>query len=369
MAAGRVALALIAALALAGPSAAEERAVVGVNRANLAWSPAPVRDAVPRAIAAAGIPAVRVGWREPRPVMEEILAAARRDGLALLIVFNFDEPAREPGPPPAARPGDSSRGFTASPRLSRVSPERFGAWFRSALPSIEASGARVVALQVGNEMNWAGFNGDLPLPTPGVAWEGLEEMPTDTRVAYEEGIRRYVAALREARAALRERPALAAVPLVTGGLAWADPVWIGRTGGSALAPKAATRHLAALGAFAVADGVGNHAYQPFGPAVADPRAALRSAWAHCATPLVGGHPCWVTEFGGAAAPGDACDTREPRRVAQIGAAAAVAAELGPRRVAGLFFYDWDESPVRSLVRCGQVSDAARRLAEWARTGR
>lgn len=362
---------LVAALLPAPRSAAApppDAPIVGVNRPTLNWSPPEVRAATARAIAEAGIPAVRLGWSEPRAAMRDALEQARRNNLGVLVAFGFLHDTVEAGRADAIRPGPGEP-WGPRARLSALDVGRYGNWVAAALDDILASGVRLLAIQVGNEMNAAGFNGDLPLLRPGVGWPGVEAVPEPHRSAFEEGLRRYVGALRAARAARDARPALRGVPVVTAGLDESDDAWMRQTLGSAVAAEVVQRRLAELGAFDVADGVGNHAYGPFWPDGRDPRPMLRRAWAECGGDLVRFRPCWVSEFGGAADTPQGCDLVERRRVAQLDAAAEVARELGPRRVAAAFFYDWDDHGSRSLVRCGRVSEAARRLAEWARTGR
>lgn len=367
------ALLLAAALACeparaAPPPSSDDAPIVGVNRPTLNWSPAETRAATARAIAQAGIPAIRLGWSGPREAMRDALDQAARNNLGVLLAIGFLHDTVEPGRADAIRPGPGEP-WGPRARLSALDLARYEAEVGRALDDIRASGVRLLAIQVGNEMNAAGFNGDLPLLRPGVGWPSVEAVPEPHRAAFEEGLRRYVGALRAARAARDARPALRGVPVVTAGLDESDDAWMRQTMGSAVAAEAVLRRLAELGAFDVADGVGNHAYGPFWADGRDPRPMLRRAWAECGAALVGFRPCWVSEFGGAADSPQACDLVEGRRVAQLDAAAEVARELGPRRVAAAFFYDWDDHGSRSLVRCGRVSEAARRLAEWARTGR
>ena len=51
--------------------------------------------------------------------------------------------------------------------LSAANPEEFTAWLKPLLDQLEASGVRLTAFELGNELNTSGYNADLPDPGSG----------------------------------------------------------------------------------------------------------------------------------------------------------------------------------------------------------
>src|ERR1700722_20128494 len=51
--------------------------------------------------------------------------------------------------------------------LSEVKPGEFQAWFKPMLEQLDSAGIRLLAIEFGNEINAAGYNGDIPKPGSG----------------------------------------------------------------------------------------------------------------------------------------------------------------------------------------------------------
>jgi hypothetical protein len=112
-------------------------------------------------------------------------------------------------------------GVWPGPGLSNADAGRLQAVFGPQLEQLEARGVRLEAIEFGNEINWAPFNGDFPVPGRGrvLELEALRSDPLGQRLAA--GYRAYVTsafALKSMRDGSRLNQA---TPLISAGLA--DP--------------------------------------------------------------------------------------------------------------------------------------------------
>ncbi|WP_457094731.1 hypothetical protein [Microvirga sp. P5_D2] len=337
--------------------------IVGVNRTNLAWEPKKARSEILSAIAEAGIRSVRLTWREPNARMLDVLDQAANSGVAVLIQFPLGRIIATDGS--TMRP--SALTFGSRVRLSDISLKKYENYVARALDEIQRRPIRVVALQVGNEINWADFNGDLPIVRPGLSWSRIEDMPDPARSTFEKGIRVYAQLIAITQRLRDSRPNMQRVPIITAGLTDISASWLANRGGTHVAGTDVLKRLLELGIGKYSDGIAWHVYSPFAPHK-DLGRELKEKLKGCGTAITGGHPCWITEFG-ASVPNESCDVEDALRRLQINIAAEVITNQGSSAVAGAMYYDWDQSKSRGLVRCGRVSKAVEALVDWSRTSR
>jgi hypothetical protein len=333
--------------------------IVGVNRTNLAWESESKRTTILSEIHRAGIGVVRLTWREPDDQMVATLDAAREAGIAVLVeiplsrkIVRHDANQRKNiGGAPGGRYG-----------LSQVDLGIFERQVSHVLTLLQAHRVPIVGLQIANEFNWADFNGDLPLLDPGQSWSSFDVIPPEYRVTIEAGFENYVRMLDAARR-VRERFAdFARLPIISGGLADVSPNWAAKVGATIIDAPAVMDWMRTRGAWTLVDGVGIHAYVAFG--VNQPlEAGLKSRLHDCGTARVASRSCWITEFGGSVS-ASSCDISDPVRSSQIVRTERVLGTLRPNAVTAVFYYDWDQSPSRGLVRCGTPGDAARAIRNW-----
>lgn len=337
--------------------------IVGINRTNLAWEPAEVRKSTLEAMRASGIRAVRLSWRKPAAAMREVLDHAVANDIAVLIEIPVDKRIVREGA--VRRPGNGRLGSRY--RLSDLDLLRFERLLAEIAAEIAERPLRVVALQFGNEINWADFNGDLPLLEPGQGFEHVDDLPPPHREAFESGLRLYARALRTLRIFRDKTPSLADVAIVTAGLTALSDA-ISASGGSMVGREATFRRLEALGALAAADGVALHIYRPFHPRLApmpvDSVPLVAEELALCGTRTAAYKPCWITEFG-SSLPSGSCPSDDSRRARQIDVFFEQASHAGPGSVAAAFYYDWDQGRSWSVFRCGRVTEAGRALVHWS----
>jgi hypothetical protein len=337
--------------------------IVGINRTNLAWEPAEVRKSTMEAMRRAGIRVVRLSWREPEQSMLDVLDHAAAHDMAVLIEIPIGERVvREEAEP---RPGNDRLGRRY--RLSDLDIERFRSLLEEIAAAVAERSLRLVALQVGNEINWADFNGDLPLLEPGQGFAEVEALPAPHRQAFERGLKLYARALRTLQLFRDETPALAGVPILTAGLAEITEA-VPASGGSMVGRRATLQRLEAGGGLAAVDGIGLHIYRPFrqevAPSPAESAPILAAELAPCGTRTTANKPCWITEFGSGLPPGS-CPPDDNRRAGQIDVFFDEIMRAGKRAVAGAFYYDWDQGRPWAVFRCGTVTDAGRTLVRWS----
>lgn len=348
------------------PVAAPAPILVGINETNLAWQPPARRKDVLGAIAAAGLDVVRLTWRRPAEVSWELFAEARRNGLSILLDLSAVDDA-------TARPGTSPRSGNAVLRpirgLSDFDPAAFERELAAIGEGIRTQRPTIVAIEFANEANWAGFNGDLPLPTPGVVWDRVEAMPEPVRSRFRAGTATYLEAVRILRRWRATIPEIATVPIIVGGLADVEPGFVASSGGSLVAIDGALDHLREIGLIDLVDGVGLHVYRAFMPEMVDRpervRAAAADLLAVCGSARMLGKPCWITEFGSAWWPAERCDDGAAER---IRANDALFEEIVARRpaIAAAIYYNWSQSPDRAIFRCGHATAVVDDLAAWTR---
>jgi hypothetical protein len=332
-------------------SGAEGGATIGIATANIAWEkPVDVKDTFAE-IADAGFTTVRIGLKDPVAASYAALMAARDAGLDILVTVPLiDGSVALAGTEPRAK----TKRFFAAYGLSQIDPARFEKRLADLLDFVTARKIPLIGLEIGNELNWSGYNGDLPLSESGrVATDRLDLAP-DVASRFADGISKYRAVFEIAKHAIAARPDLAGVRLVSAGLADINADFIRRSGATYVAPALVYDAYAEQRLLALVDAVGVHLYEPLRAASrSDERPALIEAQlADCGTPAFLGRPCWITEFG-SALPQQACAPDDAQRIALLKPLLERLAQPGAAQfVPFAFYYDWNADQGFALKRCG-----------------
>src|SRR5262252_4192646 len=231
----------------------------GVNETHLHWKTPEEREKIVDDMRQAGVGSVRVDLREPFDKSIDSLDLLTRKGLSILLIVVFAEPyfvARDA----TRRPGRGSI-WSVAP-LSQLDPEFFREKFGGLWREIEQRRIRLTAIEAGNEINWAAFNGDLGLvPSHGQPPQGAPgSVALHDRAAYLLGLRRYVAAVaiikqfRDASINNRDTKILSA------GLASMPATFAANVGAEYVDTNETLDILKADGLDAVVDGYGVHTY-------------------------------------------------------------------------------------------------------------
>jgi hypothetical protein len=260
------ALALVLGLANSAPAFSQTQ--VGVNFANGDRLSQSAQLTVLSELQAAGAKVIRIPL-EPRTwgppgVYDDIIAlinAAHARGISPIVIVPLQYPAAvKPRPYNPAYPD-----IWAAYPLSQSDPALFTSWFTPILAQLEASGVVLAGLELGNEINWAPFNGDFPVPGEGNVFGDADLYSNSEAEVIAAGYRAYMLSLQALRQ-IRDASALnQATPVISAGLA--NP-GAPRTGGvaadgvaiDAVSINATLNYLRAYGLDTTADSYGIHFY-------------------------------------------------------------------------------------------------------------
>lgn len=158
-------------------------------------------------------------------------------------------------------------------RLAELDISRFGQVIGGFLRACHDRGARIEALQIMNEVNWADFNGDLPVVEGGWFVDDTTAWDDERFVVVREGVRKCGEAIKTARELVDEIYGARQVKILTPGMADPPDSWVRRVNGSIvrsalyleLLRGRHARQRDAEDYLKFADGIGVHFY----PAVTD----------------------------------------------------------------------------------------------------
>lgn len=351
-----------AALSRGAPAFAGEAAAAryGVNRLNLAWLERTDQERILREIADSGATHVRLSLSRPVDKSIDALEIANRLGLRILLEIQLSNKSYYPD---SVRPRTGFGRIWDINRLSDLDLDRYRVGLASALQRIDALGIRLDAVEPGNEINLAGYNGDLAVyEKPGQATPRHLGELTDPQ-AFGKGLENYVEALKITRDAVRASANSKAI-IVSAGLSDMGAKEADRQGMERLDPGEVIALLKTRGMDALVDAYGIHIY----PARKD-KAAITSIVTKlldfCA-PADRGRPCWVTEWG-IANTARSCPVDDREREGAMTAMRTVFERLSEeKRLDAAYYYDWDTQQNYRLWRCGALSPAGALAIEPAK---
>ena len=210
-----------AILLSAAASCAQSRGFdVGLCRSNTIWEPKAKQAEIIAGIGATGLHWFRDAFAyEPEriPDFVDVVRKAKLAKLKILVVIiqnaaDYDGAAAEAdnaGPAFKRRCGWES----GSLKLSQINTAKFQARLRGLLSSLKAENLAVDAFEIGNEVDWACFNGDVPFGRPAT--------PGDVLVA----ARGYARFLQAAAEVIRDPQFFPEAKIITFGMAHADEGW------------------------------------------------------------------------------------------------------------------------------------------------
>ena len=185
-------------------------------------------------IKALGARSVRISLNRPFERAVEHVAHCNQIDLPPLVMLAIENPAWFP-PDRTMRPGTDL--LYEMPRLSEVDPDRFEAELTRILQPIADRGLAIHALQLFNELNWAGFNGDLPAAETGLEIDRNTPQDDPVYTQWRHGIEKYCHLLAITRRVLDNLFGEGKVPLLPAATTRAETEWLTRTGASIVAPE------------------------------------------------------------------------------------------------------------------------------------
>lgn len=333
----------------------------GVNNVHLGWLPEVEQKKAISDMVSSGVKNVRIALVAPTDASISAVQLARKSQLAVNLVIRLSGPHLV-GKNVTLRPGNG--------RLDRVVP--LSAidimYFRQALQKVmqelDRRQLRLLSLEIGNEVNWAGFNGDLEAYEPGT------RSPVDARVTslaapgrYVEGLRRYLEAVRIVRE-LRDASKLNQdVPILLAGLASMPLHFAAAIGGEYVDPHETIQILQEMGLDSAVDGYALHYYPGLNSSPAEKAQDFEELMQVCGTPP-DRIPCWLTEWGFALenqnCPAD--DSVRSTAVRQV--KSMIAGQMAAGRVIGAYYFDWNgRKSSYALWRCNGLTESGRILLQ------
>jgi hypothetical protein len=367
---GLSALLLGSIVCLAPACAGAQEMVVGVNVVNPMRASVANQNDVFSQLKAGGVHVIRCGISNDDKGIDFTKRAAA-DGIRIQLIVG---PEYAPGAPMRAYQPDAYPGMWGGPPLSSADPALSRAAFQKLFDSLDANNLALAGVELDNEINWAAFNPEFPLPGEGkiLSLDDLEHDAEGKQIA--KGFLQYIkilAALKEVRDHSRVNRA---TPIISAGMVDA------KDGDKLYNPKkedmvglaSTMTFLRAHGLDALVDAYGIHTYPT--PAQAGNPATTAVRAEHLNTVVFPecfaqgsrqGKPCWITEWG--FGNNDvSCPPNEFGRTLLIEEVRqdfdAVAAQ---HRLAGIDYFAWNSDPWSSKVdsdsiyRCNTITEAAR----------
>lgn len=344
--------------------------VVGVNVVNPMRASVADQNTLLSQLKAAQVRVIRCGISHDDKGIDFAKRAAAQGIEIQLIVgpkYTSDAPTRpyQPDVFPAMWSGHPLS--FADPALSQTD-------FQHLFDSLDENGIQLAGVELGNEINWAAFNPEFPLPGKGkiLSFDDLAHDPEGKQIA--KGFLQYVKVLAVLKDVRDHSRLNRSTPIISAGLVSAkdgDKLYNNKK--EDMVSLAATiEFLRAHGLDSLVDAYGVHIYpsagKPGNPIAAAQRADLLNSvdLAECrAQGTTGGKPCWVTEWG---FPNKdvSCPPKEDSRtllVEELRSDFAVAA--AEHRLAGIDYFAWDSDPWSkkidpdSVYRCGSLTASGR----------
>ncbi|MBN9673837.1 hypothetical protein [Roseibium aggregatum] len=347
---------LIIAVALAAlgfpPASADDGFLSGVNRVNLAWRTRAEQQDILNQIAKSGVTDVRLSLARPVDRAIRALKIANRLGLSILLEVQL---ANKSYYPPDRQPRTAHGRTWDVHRLSDLDLDLYRSQLRQSLQEIDAAGIRLHAVEPGNEINIAPYNGDLLIhPARRVRTaRGISELTNPA--AFERGLDKYIEALRITREELGRTALSREAKLISAGLSDMGPGTADRLGFEHLNAAETIELLQQRGIDDIVDAYGIHIYpnRRTGPALAR---RIDRVLEFC-RPDEAGTPCWITEWG-IANVSRTCPVNDSKReplIRQVRENFGDLSEAG--RLEAVYYYDWDSHERYSIWRCGRLSPA------------
>lgn len=326
----------------------------GVNVNSFQNFDAAQQESIVQQLVSSGVHCVRTSLR-PDDKNLHLAKELQDKGIGLVLVPGAEFPPNTP-----SRPADTKRNMRSALPLSAADPERSRASYQSLFDKLDANGIVLAGIELGNEINWTDFNGDFPVPGQGKAFTlaDLSRDPEAQKVA--RGLLQYLkvlAALKEVRDHSRlnqHTPIISAgMAAVTGG------AWQQKLGVDGVSIPATYAYLRAHGLDKLVDGYGVHYYPPEVKPGDKAAAAQRLATLeNDIFPPGNAKPYWLTEWGfPSTATSSSGDQSRARSVTEM--RAYFQGLFKQRRLAGIFWYVWNEPDRDSIYRNGALLEAGK----------
>jgi hypothetical protein len=297
-----VAVLVAAVFFLAAARIPAQGLVVGVNVVNPMRASVANQNTLLGQLKAADVRVIRCGISNDDKGVDFAKRAADR-GIRIQLIVG---PEYQPNAPSRAYQPDVFPAMWGGHPLSFADPALSKAAFRHLFDGLDANGITLAGVELGNEINWAAFNPEFPLPGEGkiLSFQDLTQDSEGKQIA--KGFLQYIKIL-EALKDVRDHSRLNRnAPIISAGMVSAkDGEKLYNNKREDMVSLAATiAFLRAHGLDSLVDAYGIHSYpspgQPGNITAAAQRAARLNSidLAECrAERAAGAKPCWITEWG------------------------------------------------------------------------
>ena len=304
----------------------------------------------------AGVKSVRIGFVPPFEKTIDALADAAGGGISVSLVISLGRPNLNAADV-SLRPAQGS--INAAAPLSKLDPKFFIGKFRPLWQAIERRGIRLAAIELGNEINWAGFNGDLAVFPPQnstvAQTSSIEALRNPD--AFKQGLQRYIETLRLLKSLRDDSTFNHDAKLISAGLASIPPAFAEKIGAEYVDYGETLDVLNKMGLYQLVDGYGLHTYPNINKTPSGRAADFKELISRCGAQLPE-RPCWITEWG-VAQHAISCPSDERRRRPLIGEMLQlIRAYSREGRIRAAFYFDWDANGPNdpySIWRCGELT--------------
>jgi Glycosyl hydrolase catalytic core len=303
----RLLYAICATMVLPGQLLAAEL-VTGMNVNIQVWSDQQ-RDALLEQLTTGNVKVIRCGFHAPRAFYLDFAKRLYEKGIKIDLLIGCGYPENT-----KSRPESKQYGMRSAETLSLADPDISKKNFQSLFDDLDEQGIVLGGLELGNEINWADFNGDFPVPGQGriFGFSDLSKDPEAKTVA--RGFLQYLkclAALKEVRDHSRLNKN---TPIVLGGLVyfngWPPPKL--KLDGVNL--DATLQFMKAHGLDKLVDIYAFHCYPQEGTAEARKNDVDTVCAYSCPPNSNAGKPCWITEWGVSSNPDEKEETKLVKEV-------------------------------------------------------
>ncbi len=249
--------------------------------------------------------------------------------------------------------------------LSGADPKGFADWLKPLLEQLEIAGVRLTAMELGNEINTSGYDGDIPVPGTGRVL-GLADLnnPNDPEgPAIANGYRIYLRVMEALKDVRDHSKVNKTTPIISASMAdWGLPspkAWDGKVGVSL---PDAIEFLRQNGMDKLVDGYGVHFY-PTGDSRVSVSARIatleqKKIFSECRPDK----PCWLTEWG--IPTSQSCPIDDAKRMQVMEAErSAFQPFLQKGLLASVIYYTWSGTPTKvdpmGVFRCGALTAAGK----------
>jgi intracellular sulfur oxidation DsrE/DsrF family protein len=344
--------------------------VIGVNAVNPLRASVADQNALVAQLKAAHVRVIRCGISSDAKGID-FAKRLYAQGIKIQLIVSPGYPPNAPVRP--YKPDEFPQMWGGHP-LSSADPTLSKAAFQTLFNSLDANGIGLAGVELGNELNWAAFNPEFPLPGEGKTFtlSDLSNDPEGKQIA--KGFVQYLKVVTVLKDVRDHSKLNRHTPIISAGMVDAvDGAKLYNNKKEDMVGLSATlTFLRQHGLDSLVDAYGVHTYpspgQPGNPSAAAQRTAhfMNVAMAECRPRGAGdGKPCWITEWGFPNSSATCPIHDESRALLVKEMRANFATVVAQKRLAGFTYFSWDSDPwsksvaADSVFRCGELTEAGK----------